>query len=151
MRSGDHGVLDAARLVGSTPSMVIVDDPAPRMRAPMRLRNDGQVAISGSRAALSMTVVPLASTAAISAFSVAPTLGNSRTIRAPMQRRSAVGLDVAVRRSNAAPSCSRPRRCMSIGRGPKSSPPGSDTRARPSRASSGPSTTIDARIRSTSS
>ena len=38
-----------------------------------------------------------------------------------------------------------------MGRGPKSSPPGRATRARPNRASSGPSTTIDARMRSTSS
>src|SRR5438132_1453702 len=40
---------------------------------------------------------------------------------------------------------------MSIGRGPKSSPPGSATRASPQRVSSGPRTTIDARICSTSS
>ena len=51
--------------------------------------------ISGSRAAFSMTVSPLASTAAVSRFSVAPTLGNSSTTRAPGQ---AVGarLDEAV-------------------------------------------------------
>ena len=40
---------------------------------------------------------------------------------------------------------------MSIGRAPKSSPPGIDRRTRPQRVSSGPSTLIDARIRSTSS
>ena len=40
---------------------------------------------------------------------------------------------------------------MSIGRFPKSSPPGSDTLARPARASNGPSTTTEARIFSTSS
>ena len=39
--------------------------------------------ISGSRAALSMTVVPLASTAAVRMFSVAPTLGKSSQIVAP--------------------------------------------------------------------
>ena len=38
-----------------------------------------------------------------------------------------------------------------MGRDPKSSPPGIDTRARPWRASSGPSTTTEARIFSTSS
>ena len=38
-----------------------------------------------------------------------------------------------------------------MGRLPKSSPPGSDTRASPARASSGPSTTTEARIFSTSS
>ena len=40
---------------------------------------------------------------------------------------------------------------MSIGRLPKSSPPGSDSRTVPNRPSSGPSTLIEARIRSTSS
>ena len=49
----------------------------------MRLRNDARSQISGSRAALSITVVPLASTAAMSAFSVAPTLGYSSMMRAP--------------------------------------------------------------------
>ncbi len=38
-----------------------------------------------------------------------------------------------------------------MGRLPKSSPPGSATLARPVRASSGPSTTTEARIFSTSS
>ena len=59
------------------------------MWAPMRLRKAARSAISGSRAALSMTVVPLASTAAISAFSVAPTLGNSSRMRAPTQAAAA--------------------------------------------------------------
>ena len=61
----------------------MVDVPAPTTMAPMRLRKAARSAISGSRAALSMTVVPLASTAASSRFSVAPTLGNSSTMRAP--------------------------------------------------------------------
>ncbi len=68
----------------STPSMVMVDDPAPRIWAPMWLSIAARSASSGSRAALSMTVVPLARTAAISAFSVAPTLGNSSRMRAPV-------------------------------------------------------------------
>ena len=50
----------------------------------MRLSSVARSAISGSRAALSMTVVPLASTAAMRAFSVAPTLGNSSRMRAPV-------------------------------------------------------------------
>ncbi len=36
--------------------------------------------------------------------------------------------------------------CRSIGRVPMAQPPGSDTRARPQRANSGPSTKTDARI-----
>ena len=59
------------------PSTTSVDEPAPEMLAPMRSRNRQRSNISGSRAALSITVVPLAATAAISRFSVAPTLGNS--------------------------------------------------------------------------
>ena len=39
--------------------------------------------ISGSRAALSITVVPLASTAAMRMFSVAPTLGKSSRMSPP--------------------------------------------------------------------
>jgi hypothetical protein len=68
----------------STPSTVMVEVPAPRMLAPMRFRNEARSQISGSLAALSMTVVPLASTEAIRAFSVAPTLGYSRTMRVPV-------------------------------------------------------------------
>ena len=49
--------------------------PAPSIRAPIATRNAAMSAISGSRAALSITVVPRARTAAIIRFSVAPTLG----------------------------------------------------------------------------
>ena len=52
---------------------------------------------------------------------------------------------------NVAPIASSPDTCMSIGREPKSSPPGSDRRTCPQRVRSGPSTLIEARIRSTSS
>ena len=50
-----------------------------------------------------------------------------------------------------APIASSPRRCMSTLRLPMLSPPGSATRASPHRASNGPSTLNDARIRVTSS
>ena len=64
-----------------------VDDqrrrPMPSIWAPMGLRKRQRSAISGSRAALSSTVVPLARTAAMRMFSVAPTLGNSRVMSAP--------------------------------------------------------------------
>ena len=59
----------------STPSMTMVSEPAPLMLAPMEVRNLARSMISGSRAALSMTVRPLAMQAAIITFSVAPTLG----------------------------------------------------------------------------
>ena len=60
-----------------TPSISSVEVPAPLIRAPIRISSVHRSTISGSRAALSMTVTPLASTAAISTFSVAPTLGKS--------------------------------------------------------------------------
>ena len=41
--------------------------------------------------------------------------------------------------------------CWSTGRAPMAQPPGSDTRASPQRASSGPSTSIEARMVLTSS
>ena len=70
--------------------------PRPITCAPMRLRNAARSVISGSRAAFSMTVVPLASTAAVSRFSVAPTLGNSSTIARRRRARSRARLDEAV-------------------------------------------------------
>src|SRR3990167_1890184 len=45
----------------------------------------------------------------------------------------------------------RPLMCWSTGREPMAQPPGSDTRARPKRASNGPSTRMDARMVLTSS
>ena len=114
----------------STPSTVIVDVPAPMICAPMRLRNAARSAISGSRAALSIVVVPFARTAAMRTFSVAPTEGNSSRILVPSSCAARASMyPCAV--SNVAPRSSSPRTCMSIGRGPKSSPPGSATRARP--------------------
>ena len=131
--------------------------PAPLILAPMALRKSARSRTSGSRAAFSMTVVPLASTAAISTLSVPVWLGYSRTTRLPTSRGTPPTVD-STRPStfpceevNSAPMASRARRCMSMGRGPKSSPPGIDTWAQPHRVRSGPSTTTDARIFSTSS
>ncbi len=57
--------------------------PTPSICAPIDPSIRQMSTISGSRAALSMTVVPLARTAAMSRFSVAPTLGkSSHTVRA---------------------------------------------------------------------
>ena len=55
----------------------------PSICAPIETSMRHRSTISGSRAALSMTVVPLASTAAVRMFSVAPTLGKSSQIAAP--------------------------------------------------------------------
>ena len=56
----------------------MVSVPAPRTRPPMQLMKFCTSMISGSRAALRITVSPSATAAAIIRFSVAPTLGRSR-------------------------------------------------------------------------
>ena len=81
---------------------------------------------------------------------MAPTLGYSRTTRAPDEPTSPSATIVPWLSSIRAPSSRSPRRCMSIGRSPKSSPPGMAIRASPHRASSAPSRAVDARICSTS-
>ena len=60
--------------------------PAPSMRAPIETRSRARSPTSGSRAALSSTVVPSASTAAIIRFSVPVTVTMSLVIRAPLRR-----------------------------------------------------------------
>ena len=141
----------------STPVTSIREVPAPVILAPMAVRNSARSCTSGSRAAFSMTVVPLASTAAIRTLSVPVWLGYSRTTRVPTSRGTEATVDSTRAStypwadSNDAPRDSRARRCMSMGRGPKSSPPGSETRAQPQRVSRGPRTTTEARIFSTSS
>ncbi len=67
----------------STPSTSIEVVPTPEMRAPISTSIVARSWISGSRAAFSITVVPRAATAAMSRFSVAPTLGKSRETNAP--------------------------------------------------------------------
>ena len=134
----------------STPLTTMRDVPMPLMSAPMSTSRSHMSTTSGSRAALSIVVVPSANTAAVTMFSVAPTLGNENAMSAPCSR-SAVACTSPWANLNDAPIASRPATCMSIGRAPKSSPPGIDRRTSPQRVSSGPSTLIDARIRSTSS
>ncbi len=74
IRSGT-AVWSVPRSGPSTPSISIVLVPAPSTRAPIDVRKEARSAISGSRAALSMTVLPRARTAANNRFSVAVTLG----------------------------------------------------------------------------
>ena len=83
-------------------------------------------------------------------FSVAPTLGNPNVTSAPCSR-SANASTSPWLNLNVAPIASSPATCRSIGRAPKSSPPGIERRTRPHRVSSGPSTLIDALMRSTCS
>ncbi len=127
-----------------TPCTVSVEDPIPSIFAPIWVSIAARSTISGSRAALSITVGPSASTAAMRMFSVAPTLGKSSQIWAPRST-SARATTRPCSISVVAPSLRRPAWCMSSGREPMASPPGSGTTARRHRASSGPSTHTDAR------
>ena len=134
----------------STPSMTMRPVPAPSIRAPIVVRHCARSMISGSIAAFSSTVRPSARVAAISTFSVAPTLTMSNTTRAP-RRRFAVALTKPWSTLTWAPSACMPLRCWSIGREPIAQPPGSDTSAAPYFASSGPRTSTEARMVLTSS
>jgi hypothetical protein len=148
MRSGTVVYVTGASR--STPSTVMVDVPAPSIEAPIALSIEHRSTISGSRAALSTTVVPLASTAAMTRFSVAPTEGKSSQMLVPA-RRGAVATRNPCSLTMRAPSRSSPAMCMSSPREPMASPPGRATLAEPQRATSGPSTLIEARMRRTRS
>src|SRR5918996_346515 len=126
------------------------DVPAPLISAPIFCRKIARSTISGSRAALPMVVTPSASTAASMRFSVAPTLAYSRSMSAPFRRRARSSIQSGPT-SMSAPMRARPDRCMSMLRLPRLQPPGCARRARRSRATSGPSSTSDARTRSASS
>ncbi len=128
----------------STPRMVNVEDPAPDTCAPILFSIAQRSAMSGSRAALSMTVSPSARTAAMRMFSVAPTDGKASRMVAPCNF-SAVATTQPCSISLWAPSRRRPDWCMSSGREPMASPPGSATTARRHRATRGPSTQTEAR------
>ena len=136
----------------SAPSTSIVVVPAPSTLAPIADQHVGEVLDLGlAGRVVDRPWCPCAATAAINRFSVAPTLGKSSEIARAVQPRRR-RLQVAVlRRSNETPMRSRPLRWRSILREPMLQPPGMATRARPSRARSGPSTMIEARIRLTSS
>ena len=73
MRSGT--VCQVTPESSSTPVTRSVDVPMPSISAPMANSIRQRSWTSGSRAALSITVTPSASTAAISRFSVAPDAG----------------------------------------------------------------------------
>ncbi len=94
-----------------------------------------------------MTDRPWARTQAIIRLSVAVWLGYSRVMRVARSREWLLVACIELRSLwNVAPMALRPSVWKLIGRWPKSSPPGSAMFASPQRVSSGPSTTIDARI-----
>ena len=132
------------------PSTTTVALPAPWTHAPMALRKSCSSMISGSRAALDMTVVPEAAQAARMAFSVAPTLGVRRNISAPCRtaprhRRRPLFSSIS------APMARSAYRCRSIGRGPRSQPPGCEHTASPQRPKIAPKNITDERMRPISS
>ncbi len=130
--------------------MVIREVPAPSILAPSALRQSARSVTSGSIAAFSSTVVPSARVAAAITFSVPVTVTMSKTKRAPFNR-AARALMKPFSTLISAPSACRPLMCWSTGREPIAQPPGSETSAAPWRASSGPSTRIEARMVLTSS
>ena len=125
--------------------------PAPEMRAPILLRQSATSAISGSCAALSITVVPLASEAAMIAVWVPPTVTLGNAISPPLNPRGARATTKPPSTSMSAPSCAIAMMRRSTGRVPMAQPPGIETRASPMRATSGASTQKLARILETSS
>ena len=75
----------------------MVEVPSPSISAPIARRQRARSAISGSRAAFSSTVVPRASVAAMSAFSVAPTETSGKGEAAAAEpARGRAGMDVAL-------------------------------------------------------
>ena len=81
MRSGMMRCSVPCRL--GTPSTRMVPVPAPSMRAPILVRRSARSTTSGSRAAFSSTLSPLASTAAMSRSSVPVTVGLRKRMRPP--------------------------------------------------------------------
>ena len=134
----------------STPSMTMRGVPRPEIRAPMAIRRRPRSTISGSQAALSMTVRPRASVAALMMLAVPSTVlpkGPPRKTVAPLSPPAgAFATTSPFDRLMVAPRAARPLRCRSIGRGPIAQPPGMEIRACPRRASMGPSTQTPARI-----
>ena len=132
----------------STPRIRTVEVPSPEICAPIFRSSSTKSVTSGSRAAFSSTVSPSASAAAINIFSVPVTVIFSNTICAPFSlppfgaRASMYPCDVPI----SAPICSSAFKCKSTGRAPIAHPPGSETRAIPTRAINGPSVSTEARI-----
>jgi hypothetical protein len=88
----------------------------------------------------------------MSRLSVAVWLGYSSTTVVPTSRPpSTCPRTSPWEDSKRAPMAVSPLTWKSMGRSPKSSPPGSGIRTSPQRASRSPSTTTEARMRSTSS
>ena len=108
----------------STPWILMVSVPAPRISAPILLSSEATSTTSGSLATFSSTVLPSALLAAIIRLIVAPTETISKNILAPFSF-SATRYMAPCSFFTLAPSFSNPLMCWSIGLGPSGHPPGS--------------------------
>ena len=126
-------------------------EPMPSIAAPILLSMRARSWTWGSEAALRMTLEPGVSAAAMSAFSVPITDGSS--MKKSVERSPPLGAESLMWRScsTSAPSARKASRCGSRRRRPMTSPPGGGIDAEPKRASSGPATRKEARMRSASS
>ncbi len=117
------------------------------MSAPQLLKKPQRSHISGSRAALFITVSPSAVTAQSMTFSVAPTEGNARFIFAPFAL-PAGALQIMLPPISliSIPIFLSADMCISIGRGPSSQPPGTLTVHSPALPSMAPINIIEERI-----
>src|SRR5215216_5643127 len=129
----------------STPSMVRRLEPMPEMRAPRPTRNRHRSRTWGSQAALPITVLPSARTAAMMAFSVAVTDASSRNIDAPRSRPTSSSRARSKRAWT--PRERKASRWVSSRRRPITSPPGGGSRQWPVLATSGAASSTDARMR----
>ena len=125
--------------------MTTVELPAPETSAPALHKNAAKSTISGSLAALEITVTPSAQQAASMAFSVAPTLGMDRTISRP-RRWWHRQWRLPPWHSTCPPIAVSAARCRSMGLGPSSQPPGMDSSACPIRPRMAPRNTTEERI-----
>ena len=132
----------------SIPCTYMTFEPMPSIAAPILLSMRARSCTCGSEAALRITVVPGVSAAAISAFSVPMTDGSS--MKKSVARSPPLGARMRMVRScsTSAPSARNASRCGSSRRRPMTSPPGGGITAEPKRASSGPATRKEARMRS---
>ena len=127
-----------------TPVMVRILEPIPSICAPMETSIRQRSCTCGSLAALVRMVLPWASAAAITAFSVPVTEASSRKMSAPF-RRFALKVKVLLILTFA-PSSVRARKWVSSRRLPITSPPGGGSAALPVRAKRGPANSIEALI-----
>src|SRR3954451_2816600 len=121
-------------------------EPMPRMSAPILTSIRARSTTCGSDAALKICVSPGVSAAASSAFSVPITDGSSMKT-SPARSEPASWSIVWSWRSMRAPRALNASRCGSRRRRPMTSPPGGGMSARPKRASSGPASRNEARMR----